>query len=89
MRIIFWAGFAAFITDQLTKYIVVHAMELSRVRSIDVFPPLLNFRYSENRGINFGLFGDGADRWGPCQCGRSPDLWLCARFSEHYLLRHQ
>ncbi|PHR03939.1 MAG: signal peptidase II, partial [Sulfitobacter sp.] len=52
MRIIFWAGFAAFITDQLTKYIVVHAMELSRVRSIDVFPPLLNFRYGENRGIN-------------------------------------
>ena len=43
MRIIFWAGFAAFITDQLTKYIVVHAMELSRVRSIDVFPPLLTF----------------------------------------------
>ena len=65
MRIIFWAGFAAFITDQLTKYIVVHAMELSRVRSIDVFPPLLNFRYGENRGINFGLFGDGAEssRW--------------------------
>ena len=57
MRIIFWAGFAAFLADQLSKYIVVHAMELSRIRSIDVLPPLINFRYGENRGINFGLFG--------------------------------
>ena len=40
-------------------------MELARIRSIDVLPPLLNFRYGENRGINFGLFGDGSDasRW--------------------------
>jgi len=65
MRIIFWAGFAAFILDQLSKYLVVHMMELSRIRSIDVLPPLINFRYGENRGINFGLFGDGseASRW--------------------------
>ncbi len=65
MGIIFWAGFAAFIIDQLSKYIVIHTMELSRVRSIDVFPPLLNLRYGENTGINFGLFGDGSDasRW--------------------------
>ena len=65
MRIMFWAGFLAFITDQLSKYLVVHMMELSRIMSIDVLPPLLNFRYGENRGINFGLFGDGSDasRW--------------------------
>jgi len=65
MRIIFWAGFAAFILDQISKYLVVHVMELSRVRTIDVLPPVLNFRYGENRGINFGLFGDGSDasRW--------------------------
>ena len=65
MRIIFWAGFVAFFLDQLSKYIVIHAMELSRIRTIDVLPPVINFRYGENRGINFGLFGDGADasRW--------------------------
>ena len=65
MRTMFWAGFVAFITDQLSKYLVIHTMELSRVMSIDVLPPLLNFRYGENRGINFGLFGDGAEasRW--------------------------
>ncbi|MFT7440913.1 MAG: signal peptidase II, partial [Sulfitobacter sp.] len=45
MRIIFWAGFTAFILDQLSKYIVIHAMELSRIRTIDVLPPLINFRY--------------------------------------------
>ena len=36
MRIIFWAGFVAFFLDQLSKYIVIHAMELSRIRTIDV-----------------------------------------------------
>ena len=51
MRTIFWAGFAAFLADQLSKYLVVHTMELSRIRSIDVLPPLINFRYGENRGI--------------------------------------
>jgi len=43
----------------------VFAMDLARIRAIDVLPPLLNFRYGENTGINFGLFGDGgeASRW--------------------------
>jgi signal peptidase II len=65
MRMIFWAGFAAFAIDQISKYVVIHMMELARIRSIDVLPPLVNFRYGENRGINFGLFGDGseASRW--------------------------
>ena len=65
MRLMFWAGFAAFMCDQASKYLVIHWMELSRIRSIDVLPPLLNFRYGENRGINFGLFDGGSDamRW--------------------------
>lgn len=65
MRMIFWASFAAFAIDQLSKYVVIHMMELARIRSIDVLPPLINFRYGENRGINFGLFGGGseASRW--------------------------
>lgn len=58
MRGFIWAAIAAFALDQASKYIVVHAMELARIRSIDVLPPLLNFRYGENRGINFGLGGD-------------------------------
>lgn len=65
MRVLGLAALAAFIIDQLSKYLVIHAMELWRVRSIDVLPPVLNFRYGENRGINFGLFSDGseASRW--------------------------
>ena len=65
MRVIFWVGFAAFAIDQISKYVVIHMMELARIRSIDVLPPLINFRYGENRGINFGLFGGGSDasRW--------------------------
>jgi signal peptidase II len=61
MRILFWSAFAAFLIDQASKYVVIHMWQLSRVREIDVLPPFLNFRYGENRGINFGLFGDGSD----------------------------
>lgn len=65
MRALLWAVLAAFLIDQLSKYLVIHVMELWRIRSIDVLPPILNFRYGENRGINFGLFSDGSDasRW--------------------------
>ncbi|MFK7838475.1 MAG: signal peptidase II [Sulfitobacter sp.] len=61
MRLLFWSAFAAFLIDQASKYVVVHMWQLWRVREIDVLPPFLNFRYGENRGINFGLFGDGSD----------------------------
>ncbi|MGC1505921.1 MAG: signal peptidase II [Sulfitobacter sp.] len=61
MRTLFWSAFAAFLIDQASKYLVVHMWELWRVREINVLPPYLNLRYGENRGINFGLFGDGSD----------------------------
>ena len=57
MRTVIWAALAAVLIDQLTKYWVIHGLALARVRAIDVWPPLLNFRYGENRGVNFGLFG--------------------------------
>jgi len=62
---LFWAGFWAFLLDQASKYLVVHWMGLVRLREIDVLPPLLNFRYGENRGINFGLLDTGSElaRW--------------------------
>lgn len=64
-RVLFWFGFWAFLCDQVSKYMVVHVLGLSQIRSIDVLPPILNFRYGENHGINFGLFsgGDAATRW--------------------------
>lgn len=65
MRLIGISALVAFLLDQISKYAVVHVLELWRVRAIDIWPPLLNFRYGENRGINFGLLDGEADltRW--------------------------
>lgn len=53
----------AFALDQASKYVVIHVMELWRVRSIEVYPPFLNFRYGENYGINFGIGGSDVNAW--------------------------
>lgn len=65
MRLTIWAALFAVLADQVSKYVVVHAMRLDQVVAIDVFPPLLNFRYGENTGINFGLLDGNTDwqRW--------------------------
>ena len=65
-RVLLWAGLAAFVIDQLSKYLVVHVLRVAdRPGGIDVLPPLLTFRYGENRGINFGLFQGNSEaaRW--------------------------
>lgn len=62
MRLLFWSAFAAFLIDQASKYVVIHMWQLWRVREIEILPPLLNFRYGENRGLNFGL-GYGTSIW--------------------------
>ena len=65
MRLVFWVGFWAFLLDQVTKYIVVHAMNLRVLGAIDVWPPFLNLRMAWNHGINFGLMARDSDimRW--------------------------
>lgn len=66
MLYLWLAALVAFALDQISKYVVIHTMELSRLHHIDVWSPFLTYRYGENRGINFGLF-DQADgdlqRW--------------------------
>ena len=64
MRLLLWAAVAAFLIDQISKYLVVHVMRVAEGH-IDVLPPLLVFKYGENRGINFGLFQGNSDaaRW--------------------------
>ncbi|WP_170431000.1 signal peptidase II [Ruegeria arenilitoris] len=63
-RFLLWAALAAFLIDQVSKYLVVHVMRVAE-GTIDVLPPLLVFKYGENRGINFGLFQGDTDaaRW--------------------------
>ncbi|WP_299639953.1 signal peptidase II [uncultured Ruegeria sp.] len=65
-RLLLWAALAAFAIDQISKYLVVHVMRVAdQPGGIDVLPPLLVFKYGENRGINFGLFQGNSEaaRW--------------------------
>jgi len=63
MRLTFWTGFWVFLLDQLSKYVVVHGMNLIEEGRIAVWPPYLEFRMAWNRGVNFGLFSDFDMRW--------------------------
>lgn len=65
MRLVFWASFWAFFTDQASKYLVVHMMNLRELMMIDILPPFLRFHMAWNEGINFGLFANSAEaaRW--------------------------
>lgn len=58
-------GFALLIivVDQLTKAWVLSGLDLREMRQVPVWPPLFNFTWVENRGVSFGLFGDGSARW--------------------------
>ena len=64
MRLTFWTGFWVFLVDQISKYVVVHMMELQSKLSIDVFPPFLNLRMAWTEGINFGLMANESE-WLP------------------------
>lgn len=59
------AALVALVLDQVSKIGVIFGLDLVTRLHLDVLPPLLTFRYGENRGINFGLFdGDGdSSRW--------------------------
>ena len=59
------AALVALVLDQVSKIGVVFGLDLVNRLHLDVLPPLLTFRYGENRGINFGFFdGDGdGSRW--------------------------
>ena len=65
MRMVALIAAVIFVIDQLTKWWVVHVMDLARLGAIDVWPPFLNLRMAWNYGINFGLFSGQAEwtRW--------------------------
>ncbi|MDP1777035.1 MAG: signal peptidase II [Brevundimonas sp.] len=58
-------GFAliVIILDQLTKAWVMGGLDLREMGHIPVWSPLFNLTWVENRGVSFGLFGDGSARW--------------------------
>jgi signal peptidase II len=54
---------AVLVLDQLTKAWIMGGLDLQEMRHIPVLPPLFNLTWVENRGVSFGLFGDGSARW--------------------------
>ncbi len=56
MRSLHLTLLATFALDQISKWFVVHAMNLRQMHEIDVFSPYLNLRMAWNYGVNFGLF---------------------------------
>lgn len=61
---LWWAAGVAsgiFVLDQLTKWIVVQALNLADVQAIDVIDPWLNLRMAWNQGMNFGLFSSNVE----------------------------
>lgn len=65
MRLLGVIAIIAFSVDQISKWVIVHSLDLLNRGAIDVLPPFLNFRMGWNRGVNFGLFANEADtmRW--------------------------
>jgi len=63
MRLTFWTDFWVFLIDQLSKYLVVHTLDLANVGRIEVLPPFLVFRMAWNTGVNFGLLSGADMRW--------------------------
>ena len=51
------------VLDQATKAWVISGLDLREVSRVEIWPPIFNFSWVENRGVSFGLFGDGSARW--------------------------
>jgi signal peptidase II len=68
----------AFAVDQVSKWAIVHGLNLRERLAIDVLPPLLNFRMGWNEGINFGLFSDSPAimRWVLSALAIVVSIWL-------------
>ena len=66
------------VLDQLSKFVVVHGLNLHSTGHIDVFPPFLTFRMAWNEGVNFGLFANSASvmRWVLIAIAFAVCLWV-------------
>ncbi|OYX24111.1 MAG: signal peptidase II [Rhodobacterales bacterium 32-66-7] len=75
----FWTiALVTFGIDQISKYLVVHWLDLINRGEIDIFPPYLVFRMAWNRGVNFGLLSNGSDlaRWGLIALALAISAWV-------------
>lgn len=51
------------VLDQATKAWIMSGLNLRDLGRVEIWPPIFNFTWVENRGVSFGLFGDGSARW--------------------------
>ncbi len=51
------------VLDQATKAWVMNGLDLRESGPIEVWAPVFSLSWVENRGVSFGLFGDGSARW--------------------------
>ena len=83
MHLLTLVALATFVLDQVTKWAVVHGLNLIEIGSIEVIPAVLAFHMAWNTGINFGLFAAEADyaRWIliAIALGISAWVWLWVR----------
>lgn len=65
MRLVFISAAIWFVLDQVSKWAVVHWMNLAERGVIEVAPPYLVFVMGWNTGINFGIGAGGPEvmRW--------------------------
>ncbi len=65
MRVLALTAVLSFLLDQGSKLAVIHGLDLRNRGEVDVIDPLLNFRWAENRGVNFGLLAGHSEitRW--------------------------
>lgn len=65
MRNLSITAIIVFLLDQASKLGVIRLLSLPERGEFEVIDPLLNFRWAENRGVNFGLFSNSGDlmRW--------------------------
>ena len=78
MRRLVLAGGITFAADQLSKLGVIHLVGLRERGEVDVIDPLLNFRWAENRGVNFGLLSNDAEltRWALIALALAISVWV-------------
>ncbi len=73
-----WTTAVVLILDQISKYIVVQAMDLKSRGVIEVLDPYLMLKMAWNRGVNFGLFANHGDatRWGLIIIALAISAWI-------------
>lgn len=78
MRLVTYVMAATLVLDQVSKFFVVHVLDLWSRNEITVLPGWFNLRMAWNQGVNFGLLSNSSDlaRWGLIILALAISLWV-------------